>query len=268
MSSFSSPIRRIMVALDAHAWDLDALEQVAELALELHAELAGLFVEDINLFRLCELPGGEVSLASGSLRRPEREAMERDLRGQAEMARRTLERVAVQRRLAWSFRVTRGRTEETVLGAAGEADLVALARRHRGFRQAASHERVGRQRQAVAAHYRGGEGAKRVLDVALRAAARTGGRLLVLLPDDDPAAAGRLEAEIAAVLASSAIGFEILRFGPSVKGLAAALEQTRARLLVLEASVARAIEAVMPEVAVDLLLVREPDRQPASNSAT
>jgi nucleotide-binding universal stress UspA family protein len=265
MSDAGRAIRRILVALDTHPWNLSALEEAAELARDMQAELAGLFVEDVNLFRLCELPSGEVSLAGG-LRRPVREALERELRGQAEFARRTLERVAAARRVSWSFTVTRGQVEETVLGAATQADLVTLSRRQRGFAPGVE-PRTG-HRNAVAAHYRGGAGGQRVLSVAMRLAAFQGSPLALLVPGDEPTAEAQLRQEIQAALRPGGHVFEIQPFRPSAQGLARALERARARSLVLEAGVARAIGAVLPDVGVDLLLVREATDQPASNSAT
>ncbi|MGB7837261.1 MAG: universal stress protein, partial [Terrimicrobiaceae bacterium] len=58
-------IRRILVALDASAHSRAALEAACELALGLDAELSGLFVEDINLLRLAQLPfASEISYPS------------------------------------------------------------------------------------------------------------------------------------------------------------------------------------------------------------
>ena len=48
--------RRILVALDASAHSHAALAAAVALAARLHAEIEGLFVEDINLLRLAELP--------------------------------------------------------------------------------------------------------------------------------------------------------------------------------------------------------------------
>jgi hypothetical protein len=49
-------IHRILVALDASVRSLAALEAAAELAAEWHAELLGLFVEDVELLRLAATP--------------------------------------------------------------------------------------------------------------------------------------------------------------------------------------------------------------------
>ncbi|MBK7177644.1 MAG: universal stress protein [Chloroflexi bacterium] len=49
-------IQRILVALDASPHSLAALEAAIDLAERLDAELQGLFVEDINLLRLAQLP--------------------------------------------------------------------------------------------------------------------------------------------------------------------------------------------------------------------
>lgn len=87
-------MRRLLVAVEASPRSRAMLEQAAALARAIEAELAGLFVEDVNLLRLCGLPGHEIALSSGMARRLEQATMERELRAQAEELRRLLEMVA------------------------------------------------------------------------------------------------------------------------------------------------------------------------------
>jgi nucleotide-binding universal stress UspA family protein len=123
-------IRRILVALDASPHSLAALAAAAELAAAMQAELQGVFVEDINLLRLAELPfTGEIGLYSSRYRTLEPAQLERQLRAQAERLRRIMAQTADRQQLNWSFQVTRGVIATELLGAAAQADLVILGKR-------------------------------------------------------------------------------------------------------------------------------------------
>lgn len=130
-------IRRILVALDASPHSLAALRAAAELAADLDAELVGIFVEDINLLRLSELPlASEVTIYTTSTRRLSRREIERQLRSQARMAQRALEEVARRRHLRWTFQVSQGVIASELLAAAEETDMILMgksgwSRRHR-----------------------------------------------------------------------------------------------------------------------------------------
>ncbi|MEA3341310.1 MAG: universal stress protein [Chloroflexota bacterium] len=125
-------IRRILVALDASHHSLEALEAAADLAAGLAAELEGLFVEDINLLRAAGLPAArEVRYPFDDDVRLDMARMERQLRAQAEQARRALAAACERRGIKWSFRVTRGEITPEVLAAALEADLLILGRASR-----------------------------------------------------------------------------------------------------------------------------------------
>jgi nucleotide-binding universal stress UspA family protein len=98
-------IRRILVALDASRQSVAALQVAADLASHLEAELVGLFVEDINLLRLAELPfAREVGSYSATRRRLNTRQVERQLKVQAERARRALEAYADRASVRWSLR--------------------------------------------------------------------------------------------------------------------------------------------------------------------
>ena len=55
-SQSSSPIRRVVVALDASPCSRIVLRGAARISAALGAEVEGLFVEDIRLLTLAELP--------------------------------------------------------------------------------------------------------------------------------------------------------------------------------------------------------------------
>lgn len=121
------PVRRMLMALDASASGLAAVEAAAALAARLEAELLGLFVEDINLLRLAALPfAREVGFLSAATRRLDSAGMERALRAQAARAEAVLLEAAERRNVRCSFRVVRGEVTAQLLAATQDIDLVAV----------------------------------------------------------------------------------------------------------------------------------------------
>lgn len=121
---------RILVALDASPRSAAALAAAASLASELGAELAGLFVEDIDLQHLIGLPfAREFSLLSGAGRTLSQTEMERIWRHEAIALQRQLAEAAGRLRLPWSFHVARGRVSAEVNMQARSFDLVVLGKR-------------------------------------------------------------------------------------------------------------------------------------------
>jgi nucleotide-binding universal stress UspA family protein len=122
-------IRRILVALDASSQSIAALEEAAEMAAALKAELIGMFVEDINLLRGAQLPfARRVAFPSGAFEPIDTSRLEREMRAQAEQARRALAAAAESRKRPWSFRCVRGAVAAQLLEAAGTADVVMMGR--------------------------------------------------------------------------------------------------------------------------------------------
>ncbi len=122
-------VRRILVALDASPHSLAALRAAAELAADLDAELVGIFVEDINLLRLSDLPlAREMTIYTTSTRRLNRKEIERQLRSQARMAQRALEEVARRRHIRWTFQVAQGIIASELLAAATDTDIILLGK--------------------------------------------------------------------------------------------------------------------------------------------
>lgn len=134
-----SSIGRILVALDASPSCLTTLEAAIELASRLEAELEGIYIEDINLLRLAELPfAREVRQFSASLRVLDSPQVEGQLRAHAHWVQRLLGQLAGRSHVRYSFRTVRGMVPDELLLAATDADLLILgragwsARRHVG----------------------------------------------------------------------------------------------------------------------------------------
>ncbi|MHB1062619.1 MAG: hypothetical protein ACYC0G_12010 [Thiobacillus sp.] len=121
---------RIWVALDESPRSAAALIAAAALAAAFDAELAGLFVEDIDLQHLSGLPfAREFSVLTGAGAPLSPDDMERIWRREAAAAQRLLAEAAGRSQLRWSFRVARGRVTAEVNTLAQAFDLIVLGKR-------------------------------------------------------------------------------------------------------------------------------------------
>ena len=209
-------IRRILVALDASPHSLAALEAAVVLAAELNAELVGLFVQDVDLLRLADLPFvRELGLYSAMSRPVDASQVERELRARARRAEQALAVMAERAHVRWSFRVVRGAIATELLEAATQADLISLGRvgwsvAGRGrlgstaravLTQVSSHALVVQQgvqlKPPFVAVYDGSALAGKALAIAARLALDKEVELLVLAAADDPDEAEDLHAAAA-----------------------------------------------------------------------
>jgi nucleotide-binding universal stress UspA family protein len=121
-----STISRVLIALNAAAYAEHAVNAALAVAQGLRAELAGLFVEDVNLLRLAQLPFAlETGVSTAASRPLEIAHMQRALRHQAQTLERLLAAAAKRSQLPWSFAVARGHLVAEAF--AQEADLILLA---------------------------------------------------------------------------------------------------------------------------------------------
>lgn len=129
----SAARRRVVVDLGATTLDPLALAAAVDLAELAEAEFAGLFIEDVNLFRLGALPfAAEIGMASGTWRPLATVDVERMLRLQAERLQRALAEAAPVLAMAWSFGVARGAPLRSLLAARADVSVVpGAARRSR-----------------------------------------------------------------------------------------------------------------------------------------
>jgi len=224
-------IRRILVALDASAHSLAAVEAAVGLAEEVDAELEGLFIEDVSLIRLARLElAREIDVLSARLRDLESRQLERQLRQQGARAHRQLEKSAGERGLVWTFRKVRGQVIPELTEAAEGADLVILGVRGwspgrgpgstvRALLQKPETPvmvlgRSSRLGRSVFAVFGGSPDGHRALQLAASLATGKGAPLTVLLVPEEGVEAETLELAAAEILGPIEIDVEFRRLVP------------------------------------------------------
>jgi nucleotide-binding universal stress UspA family protein len=120
--------RAVLIAIDASPQSLAALETAAKVASRLDAELRGMYVEDVDLLRIAELPFACAISSLGELCALTPDMMEGQLRHHADKARNAVEAAGNRCNVAWSFSVARGTVHREIERAASTADLVAVGR--------------------------------------------------------------------------------------------------------------------------------------------
>ena len=122
-------IKRIAVAIDCSPHSRASLSAAAEIAGLLQAELLGIFVEDINLIRMAELPfSQEIHLHTARSEPLDSLKLERLLKLQAKEAHELFIKTAERFGIPHTFRKLRGLVPAEVLATALETDLLAMGR--------------------------------------------------------------------------------------------------------------------------------------------
>lgn len=260
-------VRRILVALDASVYSDGVLSVAVSLAAQLHSELHGLFIEDVNVLRLAELPfAREIRYGETQSRAVERDELERSLRARATILRHALETLAAEHQIRSTFRVVRGAVDSELITAALETDLLALGRLGHSI---ARRVRLGSAARAAVARaasavllvkpgveggpilvlYDGSPASVRALRIAAGVAGEPGElRVMVWGPDEEAAygrrqfAAGLLEAE------TIRVQFQHLATGEPGR-LLDWVNRQHGSLLVLSSG-----EDTLPEGTIDVLL--------------
>lgn len=261
----SHAISRVLLALDISPRSRSALDAAALLAAALDAELAGLFVEDLNLLRLSELPFAREIGSFSSVSRPlVPEQVQQALHREAGEAQRLLAQTAARLRLRWSFQVARGQTAVELCAQAGQCDLVVLGKRSRSGLRAFGQEMAGLAAAAgpVLAVYDGSPRARRMLELAQRLARERGVELRLLIAAANEEDYQRCLAEAQAALAAPNQPAPASRrlIATTTAALAAAVRAQHAVLLVLCANghlrSAEGFSALLDEVDCPVVLVR------------
>jgi len=196
-------MKRLVVALDASQESMVALATAADLAISLKADLRGVFIEDIELLRIADLPVvREVLYPCGTGCRIDAERLMRQLRAQASQARQALASICEKRHITWSFDTVRGNVESEILSAANDADLLILGRTSRplvrqvqmgstaraAVRSSTSSvfitQATQKIRSPVVTIFHDSDCGQRTLAIAIHLAQRTGGHLTILLPGE------------------------------------------------------------------------------------
>ena len=250
-------IRRILIALDASHHSLAALRAAARLASSLEAELHGLFVEDINLLRVAGLPMARELQFPFSKHAPMNpESMKRQLRAQANQARRALASVCRREQIEWTFQVVRGGVSSKVLEEAAKADLLCLGRISRPVMQRPSLGSTARAAATRAQHsvllishgapvrppvvvtYDGSSDTEHALLLASRLTQDLGGFLTILVPADAPGSSEKIQQQIAHRLGGENLMIRYRELvGTSVITLISAVEVEGCGILVLSKAI-------------------------------
>jgi nucleotide-binding universal stress UspA family protein len=180
------PARRVLVVLDASSRQLTALDEAADLAAALRAELRGLFVEDVNLLRLAELPfAREIASCSTAVRQLDLVVMERMIRTEAEQQRRALANAAQRVRVQWSFQVARGNVARTSREAVEDADMLIVGRESIGL-----HPLIPRRawdvEQPMVVAFEGSPASQRALAIAAELTPAKEDRLAIAILAGEP----------------------------------------------------------------------------------
>ena len=122
------PKSRVIVAVGSAFPDPSTLAAAAQLAHAVDGTLAALFVEDIDLLRLAELPFAfEIGATLPTPRPLATRDVERAFRAQADEIRRALAEIAHAHRLDLTFDIVRGRPARVLFEASVAHDIIVFA---------------------------------------------------------------------------------------------------------------------------------------------
>lgn len=118
---------RLLIGFNHHVECRSVLNFAGRVAQAAEVELAGVFVEDQDLFDLARLPfSTEILAASGAIRNLDTQRVESDLRAVAVGTRDALRKLAEQMRRQYSFRTVRGHFLRDLIALANADDLILL----------------------------------------------------------------------------------------------------------------------------------------------
>lgn len=280
MTPHQATVRRVLVAFGPSQVPREALEEAAELAAALGAEVRALLVEEGWLEQVAEYPvAAELCIGTRALRPWDRDTLRLELRARAEQIRRAVRQLGQRRGVRVSFEVTRGDVGTVLASESGAGVLTAMVAGSRTSFPAAQRTRVeleqvlGRSRGFILVHrsgllsrlpvlvyYSDSPSARRAL--ALVGALARGRRqeVRVLLPPADEETSMRLAAEVEAWRLEHGLQVvtqQLASARPS--DLARTLHQYRRHLIVLPARAPvlrrRVVEGVL-DTAAAVLVVR------------
>ncbi len=192
--------RRLAVILGGGDADTRALRILASVLTEFSPEVAGLFLEDVDLFRLAELPFSyQISRLTSRVQPLSAIELEREVRVQAVRAERALRVTAEQAGLKWSFRRMRGRLR-MALEASPDVNLLLVSATRRSIVSSGEAGALGHALRAsegeptrpIVAVFDGSDSATVALESAIRLSRSTHRRLEVILVAADDAVAAKL----------------------------------------------------------------------------
>jgi nucleotide-binding universal stress UspA family protein len=227
---------RITVMLGNTDGDRIALEMLGLLTAETPAEILGLFMEDIELLSLADLPVAREYCRLTHVERQLNSAdLRRQLRIQARSAQQALAAIAERSGFSWSFQTVRGSPASLLQNAAADMDLMLLgaARRTQPLPgHFASTPLPVPFRPPVTVIFDGSEATQRALAVALRLARAGEQSLNVFLVAENSDDFTSLREQTIALAGPVALRFHE-RVNPDISEILAAVRSERAGTLVL-----------------------------------
>lgn len=226
-------MRRIAITLDAFEISAQAIEQAVQLAERMGAQLEGIFVEDIDLIQVAELPFlREVRTVSRSEDAVSLGRMEQELRALARRAERMLSEHAAQHNVACTFRIWRGSIDSDLLAVDIEADVLALTRLGATLSRSKT---VPTRSSAVSVLFSGTEASARALDTAIKLATDPLKEINVLISAENQAELLLLQRLAQAQLGENQTRAHFLRLhGGSLSDLLEVIKDTHTAVLVVE----------------------------------
>ena len=154
MSEVYEPIcvERILVSLDNSPHSSAALNASISLARQFNAELMGIFIEDINLLNLAEMPfRKEVSEYTAIIREITTDGLTRGITVQSRGITRSFQRLINQTDLQANFSVLRGHVTEMIEKESQKCDLIVIGKRGTN---PLSRPRIGSTAKALVQNHR------------------------------------------------------------------------------------------------------------------
>lgn len=223
---------RVVFATAAVGHDRVLIETAVTLASSRGAELMALFVQDVNLLNLSDLPFAmEVVGSSAVTRSLNASLVGRSLRTQTRRLNDMLKQLASARRLITSMRVVRGHLLREALAATERSDLLILGARRRPVQHGAAQPRR-RERKPVAVVQAAGAHQSAALQLAAEVARAAGRELLVCVVGSDDAGAAD-EASLRALRESGESHRVRIQYEASLEEAVAAARAARARFLIM-----------------------------------
>jgi nucleotide-binding universal stress UspA family protein len=247
-------VNRILVALDSTAINRGVLQVATNLATRLDAELRAMFVEDINLLRLAELPvAREVIYGAARGRKPTVAEMEQSLVAQTARLRKLVDSIARQYQIEIPFEVLRGDIASEVCSASKETDLLVVGKNTQQLRESRKIGNITRSvlssvscnlllvqhgasiGRPVTVFYTGSKASKKALQLAIQLVQQDHGNLKVILPASPEQEGHKLVKEV--TRATQSHGFEaglVPLKENSIEAIEDTLASSSASLLLME----------------------------------
>ncbi len=249
-------ISRILVAIDASAANRDILQAGIALANRFNARLNALFVEDIDLFHVAELPFvREFVYGAPAGRSINVAGMEQSMQTQTARLRKLVEAVAQQNKIEITFDVLRGNVASALCDASKQTDLLVIGKNTqlrtknqkignitRFILSTASCNVVVLQygciiERPVVVSFTGSETSRNALSLAIELAYEDHNQLIVLLPAVDAHEYQKLDQTINKRLQGHSLKVSLVKLSNNTaEQILQVIQQSHGRILLLESS--------------------------------